>query len=98
MIFQALQKKTEELKATSTIAEEKVKTAMDEAKAAQEVAKEVKMRLELGERRWTELERNLRVELKDRKICMDRINTNLREKEDNIRKMRSVKIMIMMMS
>ena len=66
----------------------KVKKASDEEKKSRSLAEELIKRLELGERRWTEMERSLRSELTDRKTTIDRLSSNIRDKEEIIRTMR----------
>ena len=68
--------------------EVKVKKASDEEKKSRSLAEELIKRLELGERRWTEMERSLRSELTDRKTTIDRLSSNIRDKEEIIRTMR----------
>ena len=68
--------------------EVKVKKASDEEKKSRSLAEELLKRLELGERRWTEMERSLRSELTDRKTTIDRLSSNIRDKEEIIRTMR----------
>ena len=68
--------------------EVRVKKASDEEKKSRSLAEELIKRLELGERRWTEMERSLRSELTDRKTTIDRLSSNIRDKEEIIRTMR----------
>ena len=81
-------RKEEELAKTKSLCDEKIKTASDEEKKSRSLAEELIKRLELGERRWTEMERSLRSELTDRKTTIDRLSSNIRDKEEIIRTMR----------
>ena len=81
-------RKDDELAKTKSLCDEKIKTASDEEKKSRSLAEELIKRLELGERRWTEMERSLRSELTDRKTTIDRLSSNIRDKEEIIRTMR----------